>query len=417
MQHRVFLRTLTLWISILAAATVQADLLCLKTTAKSAKKGKIAVTNSITTVGSNAVCPKGYKLLFDSSSLTGASGPQGPSGLDGQLRVYGDGSRGDLTVGNGELVVLDTPNMQFNNISVEAGGTLQIPSGATVRCLGQFQNAGYVYIQTGAQWSSHMATPSDQTIPTTPSYFGNQAFTAASDVRETSGPSYGSIQGPAGVGAGGTIGGILPNKARTAIRPAVLGGGAGGNSSGPGGEGGGFAAILCQGAIVNSNVLGAYGGNAGSVPGNLIGGGGGGAGGIIVLASRISITNSGLIEAVGGNGAPAASAIIADQATAWGPGGGGGGGIIHLLAPAISSTGSLNVNAGSAGATASLVAYPSASLMTSVGGGGGGSCYGTGGNGGISNGNVLDRNFWFGTAQGGASGLVLQTLADPTSLF
>ncbi len=429
MKDRLFPLISSIFLPILFVSVTQADLLCLKTTAKNAKGGKISITNSVITMNSNASCPKGYKLLIDSSKLTGASGPEGPAGLrgemgpqgasgqDGQLRIYGDGSRGDLTVKDGELVILDSPNLQFNNISIESGGMLQIPSGATVRCLGQFQNSGDVIIQSGAQHASHLASPSEQVIPTTPSYFGNQAYTATSEVHETTGSSFPSIQGTAGNGAHGTIGGVLSYKARTAIMPFPLGGGAGGNSLGTGGEGGGFAAVLCQGAMINTNEIIANGQNAASTISSLIGGGGGGGGGIIVLASKSSISNSGTIEAFGGNGSPAASAIINGHATSWAPGGGGGGGIIHLLAPSISSTGLLDVSAGIAGASASAASYPSATIMTAIGGGGGGSCYGAGGNGGTTTGDTSTKGFVFSSAQSGGSGLTLQTLVDPTSLF
>lgn len=127
--------------------------------------------------------------------------------------------------------------------------------------------------------------------------------------------------------------------------------------------------------------------------------GGGDAGEIIILASKESVLNgaTGSLEADGGVG----SASNAFRAS------GGGGGLIHIIAPVINMAGSTSVLGGAAGDSSVNVTN-----STRSGGGAGGAMVGAGGAGGT----VATNNTISGTTAG-ASGLVIQTLTDPTSLF
>jgi len=80
-----------------------------------------------------------------------------------------------------------------------------------------------------------------------------------------------------------------------------------------------------------------------------------------------------------------------------------------MIAPAVSNVGTANVSGGSSGGAAvagTVTANPR------IGGGGGGGCIGSGGFGGdvLADGSVP-------APSDAASGLLLITLADPTSLF
>lgn len=421
--------------TIFLASSSYAESICLKSVAKTAKSGKVTVTNSIVRVSSGAKCPNGTKLLLDTAALQtsgpqgdpGPAGPQGPSGsqgeqgvqgvagvpgnagADGQLRVYGDGNRGDLNVTSGQFVFLDTPNLQFNNISIAPSGTLYISSGATVRLLGDLTNLGNIFVNSQSQ-PAPLYVITGNPIPAPASYFGNSAFNASSVTEQTG--SGRDAEGAPGIGGKGVD---LPQnyQGQMAIRPVAVGGGAGGNSFGVGGAGGGFAAILCRGQITNNGTISTAGSSASS-------GGGGGAGGMLVLASMAEIANAGTLSARGGNGANGGSTSNGSIATAWGAGGGGGGGIIQLLAPIISNMGTITVTGGTPGTQASNITYSSVSFMLSHGGGGGGSSFGAGGSGGLSHGATSTKIFTFSGASGipnGGNGLVVQSLIDPTPLF
>ena len=365
-----------------------------------------------TLVNINTLKGNGIQGPAGTAGSVGPIGPQGPAGADGQLKVYGDGSRGDFVAAAGGFNVLNSANLQFNNFLIPSGTAVEIPSGATVRCKGTFTNNGQISIQDGSRYPPVVASndfPGGS--PSTPSYFGNFAYTGGSKTALTPG----ATSGNGGLGGRG-ISINISAQATTALRPHNLGGGAGGNSSLSAGNGGGFVTILCAGAIINTSNIFLSGGNSAS------GGGGGGAGGILVLASATSVTNTGNIIADGGDGAAAGSTGTSVSPIGYAAGGGGAGGIVHLISPLNSNTGSISVLPGSAGANSAPLTFTTASnSMTGIGGGGGGGCYNDGGDGGSVNvdANITpsNRKFTFNPAKDGNAGIVLTTVANPTSLF
>ncbi|MCA9245180.1 MAG: collagen-like protein, partial [Phycisphaerales bacterium] len=83
----------------------------------------------------------------------GAIGPQGPAGpqgvagedgADGQLRIYGDGTAGDVVVtADAALADLNADgNLQFRDLTIDAGVTLDVPGGTVLRCSGKLVNNG-----------------------------------------------------------------------------------------------------------------------------------------------------------------------------------------------------------------------------------------------------------------------------------
>lgn len=317
---------------------------------------------------------------------TGPQGPQGdpgPAGTDGQLRIYGNGSAGDLIVAANTSLTLGVDvatdfNFQFNNIVVEPNAGLFMGSGAILRCTGSVTIKGLVLV--GGSASSGAAT---------------QGYGGAS--------VGGSIAAPGDKGdatqirSGGlAASGVDSLAAGSLTYPGILGGGGGAGAqviAGP--DGGGTLVILAMGGIdIESNSQLLADGNSNQ------NGAGGSGGGVVILASKTSIKNSGVIRARGGEGGASHSAS--------GPGGGGGGGIVHLFAPSL-TLGSVDVSggpAGTAGAAGSVTSNPH------TGGGGGGACGGSGGRGGGVNTNKDPM-----AANPGEAGWVFITVADPTSLF
>jgi len=319
----------------------------------------------------------------ESTGLPGPEGPQGPPGADGSTRVYGDGSTGALTVAAGttvELTEVPNFNLQFTDVTIENGGTLNTPNGAVIRCTGTFTNNGFLDVRErvfsgGEQLGHH----------------GLAAVSISGDAAV--GGEYGDESDDRLGGNGGS--GLPLVEARSVLLPGVWGGGGGGSSaSGTGGNGGGTIVILAQGGFINNATVQADGGEG------TFGGFGGGGGGIIIIASPVSIMNNGTFFVDGGQGG--GSTAFFD-----GPGGGGGGGIVHLLSPAITA-GVINVNGGLAGAMDEVTG----GFFFWAGGGGGGGCGGAGGNGGDLN---IDTPHT--SADDGAAGHVILSLFDPTSLF
>src|SRR5262245_35538643 len=60
----------------------------------------------------------------------------GVNGAVGQLRIYGNGSAGDATVTQdiGLFALVPSGNVQFRNLTINAGVTLTVPSGSVLRC-------------------------------------------------------------------------------------------------------------------------------------------------------------------------------------------------------------------------------------------------------------------------------------------
>ncbi len=324
----------------------------------------------------------------------GPTGPQGPAGLDGadgadgQLRIYGDGSRGDVEV-TADMALTDLAidgNLYFENLTIVAGATLRVPSGAVIRCAGRFVNEGTIRVGDGA-----------------PGGFDRSLGRLASLVEpgvgiSKRGPGLGESGSSGGVRVGGAGGvGLTRDEAQFLFHAREGGGGAAHTlgSTGAGASGGGALTVLAFEGVTNAGNIFADGGVATSS------GSGGGGGGVVILASPGQISHTGLISAAGGAGGGPLASI-------WAAGGGGGGGIVHLISPVLEVTGVVNVAGGAGGAAGIITA------ATRIGGGGAGASGGDGGDGGTI------TNAPFNTASAGetgGAGYVFQSLIDPAPLF
>lgn len=380
-----------------------ADVLCLKVTARYRfGRNRIILRHKVRNFASS--CGRGYKPVLDldqyvgtpgergeagpagADGVDGAQGPQGaqgPAGEDGSIRIYGDGSAGSLSVSGS--TTLNAANLQYSDITIEPGGTLTLPSGTILRVSGSFVNQGTITVNTfSAGGRTHTVDTSMLAVPFRPALPGVARSPAMNG-------SYGTSAGIQSGGLGGN--GLLEAHAARLLAPGLSGGGGGGAGFSEGGAGGGALVILARGSLENSGIINADGSDGGAS------GGGGGGGGIIILASETSISNTGNINANGGNGGA--------RTTLTGPGGGGGGGVVHFIAPAIPNSGTVSTGpgTGSSGGTGVTGTPRSA-------GGGGGASGGAGGSGGDV---FTDNSASAGVA--GSSGWVIETLADPTSLF
>lgn len=232
-------------------------------------------------------------------------------GLDVPLRVYGDGSDGDVEITSNTtltrpmfyrtLTVTNNAVLTTAGLQVYASESITVASGATIRNNGS-DGTGSAGGTGGAAFN--LGGGGDGGWP---SFSGSDSFSA-----------YGG-NGGTGTAGGGVVN--PPNASIGTIRTypqAITGYLLAGDS------GGGF----------NEQVGGGAGGGGGS-------GGGGGGGGVILLASP-SIANSGTIEAKGGNGN--------------GTGAGGGGGVVLLVYGAFSgSAASVAAGTGGSGAAAGTV--------------------------------------------------------------
>jgi len=333
----------------------------------------------------------------------GAQGPQGETGADGSLRVYGDGSAGDRIVSGNEdwNSGPDQPkNLQFHSLTIEAGATLTVPSGMTIRVLDAFVNHGTIVVLPGAEGGFAGADA--------PGGIDDDLSTATiaepvSGIATASAQAGGGIDGGAGVGGRGGIG-LSEFESRQLLSVTTLAGGGGATGGwdaigttffNQGSRGGGALRVIAMGAIVISDT-------GEIVADGQSGVGGGGGGGLVVLASMTNVDNSGAIMARGGDGENSDS----DEA----PSGGGGGGIVHMLAPTVENTGAVDVDGGQGGSNSSSV-----TTTTRFGGGGGGASGGSGGAGGTAAaGPGPDTP---SEAGDGGAGFSLVTELDPTALL
>lgn len=312
------------------------------------------------------------------TGATGPAGPTGSTGSDGSLRIYGDGSQGARIFSSSGT--FQDANPQYTDVTVNSGVTLSVPSGTVLRCTGSFINNGTITVLPPLRDAPRFAE------------HGVIESSAASSGAESPG------------GSGGAS--LQPGVSKSLLRLGLLASGNGYRAPGDtGGLGAGSLTILCSGTVTNNGTITANGLNS---VGSYRGGGGGG---FIILSSLSSVSNPGVVNANGGNG----GALLAtdSNSTGYGPGGGGGGGIVHLISPSILTTGTVNINGGSgsagggAGAITGFLYY---------GGGGGGGSGGAGGNGGSVNPGNIGNNSALAGANGDP-GQLIQTLADPTSLF
>ncbi len=307
----------------------------------------------------SAVNDNNQQIVVNSSSIV-----MNQLGID--YMFGGDGSAGDLTVSsNLDWSVTPPTNPNFGNITIDAGQTLTVPAGTTIRCSGTFTNNGTLTVKPGAQMAGH----DNFAFGATPDIYSvghpGDSFRAA-----VGGAYYTNATGAPVVVQGGKGGRGIPRAtAVTSFNSFRIGGGSGSgwhrDSNVNDGDGGGLVRIYCDGPITNNGAINAPGesGNTGNF------GVGGGGGGILILASLQRVDNtSGTIDASGGNGGP--SDIYG------GAGGGGGGGIVIFAAAVIQSVGAIDVSGGSPGATAIQV-----NNLYRVGGGAGGASGGDGGDG------------------------------------
>ena len=394
-----FISPVLVYISVVTIAPYNslADIICLKATSKN---GAVKFTRR--TVASNKRCPRGMTQIVDTSTLVGPQGPAGASGIngtngtngtdgadgaDGSIRIYGNGSGGDVTIASN--TALSNVNVQYEDLTINSGVTLTVPSGTIIRSNGTVTISGAIAVSdigSGGNLESNSANGVTYYAITQPSVGNAKRPAGFPEVGSNSSALFGGVGGFA----------LSEGEARAILRlhPRGCGSGTSSMNGGVGGAGGGSFTILAKNGIIVSDI------GSISAPGaSATNGGGGGAGGFIVLASSGSIVNGGLISATGGNG----GASIADSAA----GGGGGGGAVHLLAPTISA-GTINLAAGARGNSSVAVS----NNTRRSGGGAGGGCAGRGGNGndvGVSNAQF--------TSTASSAGLTLQTITDPVSLF
>jgi hypothetical protein len=334
--------------------------------------------------------PAGVQGPAGATGATGATGPQGP---EGDLRIYGDGSAGPLTIASGfndlYVQVATNHNLQFTDLTINSGALL-VPSGTVIRCTGTFTNNGAIYVDY-VQATGGSSYNFDVTN-LTPTKFTYRPPGAGVSGCTAEGGTFGLWTDVLTHGRGAN--GMTADEARAILMPGVVGGGGGAGTLASGGAGGGTFVVLARTAVIN-------GGQISANAGNTFGGGGGGAGGgVIVLASPGRVSNLGTISAKGGDGG--------GSDAGGGAGGGGGGGIVHLLSPNITS-GTVSVSGGAAGTH-----YAQVNQNPRAAGGGGGACGGAGGDGGdIPAGAAVTP----GAALPGGSGYLLLTQTDPTLLL
>ena len=304
----------------------------------------------------------------------------------------GDGGAGNLTVAANQSWSATPPvNPNFANIVINAGQTLTVPAGTTIRCSGTFTNNGTLSVDPGA--TSRGAFNSALSFASGPSeYLTSVAHPGDAMSAATLGMSHNGVGGPFAVD-GGTGGLPIPRAvAQTSFGSFRIGGGSGAGYDNQGNRGGGLVKIYCEGAVTNVGVINAAGesGTNGSIAG--------GGGGIVVLASRAAVTNSGTINVNGGNGA---------ANTSWGGnGGGGGGGIVIMVSPSAPVLGTVNLSGGTGGTNATTL-----TAGARTGGGGGGASGGAGGVGGGANNAGTPTN-----GGNGGSGYSITMTLDPISI-
>lgn len=329
----------------------------------------------------------------------GDMGPAGAAGKDGNLRVYGDGTAGALHVMNSASWLGPTPggpangNYMFTDVTIDAGVTLTVESGTTIRCTGAFVNHGTLSVGTG---TSGGLTPANE-VPSAPGR--GLAIVVATNGEEV---PYAATTASRRAGRGF---GLHVNEARSVLHPSYQaggGGGASGASDSTGGRGGGAVVILAAGGITVDAT-----GSIAAVGGTGTLGGGGGAGGFVVLASSSAITIAGTIDVSGAVGADgdATTENIA-------PGGGGTGGVIHLLAPTLTTSAATFAKSGGTPG-----AVPVATLAATKGasGGSGGALSSQAGFGGYFN--VSAGTVTIQPGGPGSPGFVLQDAVDPTDML
>lgn len=375
--------TLSMLLLLSAAALPQ-------TACDSINKVRVATGNS--TVGGGSRGERGEKGERGDKGDQGLQGESGPTGQDGSLRIYGDGSAGDLSISGTVTWDIEGPiNTQFKNFTNE--GTLTVPSGTVIRCQGTFTNRGTLTVTTAGMGGVVSMTGNNAIMLSPPSLGLSRRLPLTGEIRGAGSSVWG--------GFGGI--GLSPSLAKNLLHPGIWGGGGGsGSINGVGDQGGGSLVVLARQDIINTGTINA---NAGNAAGN---GSGGGGGGIIILASPTLVNNNeGILNANGGKGGDA----FGMAGNGSGNGGGGGGGIIHLLGQSVvTTTGSISVAGGKSGRIDTKL------TEAIIGGGsGGGACGGNGARGGAV---LMDGTLNNMALGDGEPGIVIKTSGiDPTALF
>jgi hypothetical protein len=397
----------------------QADILCLKNQIKANKKNIVRSRNLITV--NTESCPRGYRQLLTTAEfkgdtgpqglqgaqglqgelgLPGATGPQGEvgpqgpegeqgiqgeigpqglqgnQGLDGAIRVYGDGSSGDLLINNDTTFSQGVG--QFENLIVNEDVTFTVPHGSIIRLTGSAIISGTIEVQqvTGSAASVVGATAG---LADVVSQSKLDAIRGIPGTRARNGTIVSSIVHTTGGSGGGQLIGNIRQNLKPSIHTFGGGGASAAISNGVGtytaGTAGGTIAIIAQEDILISSTgqIRAEGG----IP-SLSDCFGGGGGGMIFLYAGGNITsiNGALISATGALGANGSAQCAA--------GGGGGGGYISAIAGGTANL-TIGTTSVAGGLGAAAQGAGTVNLLPASSGGGGGGSIGFGGSGGNLN--------------------------------
>ncbi len=67
--------------------SAQADLLCVKSSVKASKSGKVALGQSFQST-TDSRCPAGFQPVFDTAAVAAVKGPPGPQGVPGIVNIF-----------------------------------------------------------------------------------------------------------------------------------------------------------------------------------------------------------------------------------------------------------------------------------------------------------------------------------------
>lgn len=331
---------------------------------------------------------------------------------------FGDGAAGALTVtADADL----QPLASYTDVTIAAGVTVTVPSGATIRLTGDFENRGTIVVRPGASGGGALTPalaaqsydPLKELAPLAVDAGRGEALVAA--WRPAVMQQQAAFNTPGGRGLGTRVHGLPLSHYRQG------GGGGSGALGAIGGDGGGLLRILAGGEVRNGGTISATGSQPGiSRAGVAGGGGGGGAGGIVILAAGVRVRNDVPANA---NGA-AASGTIDVRGAPGGPadargagGGGGGGGLVVFAAPLVGANATVLLEGGASNPAGSPVPSPFWAA-----GGGGGACVGDGGDGlSVSDLGAVaalpDGQGGFLTPNPAQPGLLVIRTADPRTLW
>jgi hypothetical protein len=303
---------------------------------------------------------------------------------------FGDGADGDLTVNTGQTVVL-TAEADYQNVTVDAGGTLQLGTHYTnawpcLRVAGRLTIRGSLICGLTKEPAAAVGRPggarkttagagSAPSITTEPMLWGGRCG--------SSGRGGGDGTNAGGGGATSITSSGFADALYISRSATVIAGSTGAGSNGI--AGGAFPAVVSPEAVLP--LPGAFGpgggGGALKVAGGSNYGGAGGAGGygggILVVYANEIVVESGVIHADGGDGENGedgeASNSIGDISGGGGGGAGGGGGYLMLCYASLSNSGTIRAAGGLGGTGGAGREYtaggPNQARATSNGGNGG----------------------------------------------